>query len=217
MTEQSIIRVMTVDDHEIMRGGIRFVLLAFDDLKLVAEARSGQEALQLCGETQPDVILMDMKMPNMDGVATTQAIKNTFPDVQIVALTSYYESDLVQRVMQAGAVGYVLKDTSKDDLADAIRTARSGRTYLAPEAANALLDAPSKGQCLGADLTSRERRILALLTKGLSNTQIGVKLERSPFTVRHHVSRIIAKLGAANRAEAAALAVQHGLVGDKGR
>jgi NarL family two-component system response regulator LiaR len=212
MTEQTRIRVMTVDDHEIMRGGIRFVLLAYDDLELVAEAHSGEEAIRLCAETQPDVVLMDMKMPGMDGIATTRAIKDVCPDAEVLVLTSFHDRDLVQRAMQAGAVGYVLKDTSKDELADAIRAAKSGRTTLSPEAADDLVQSGAAPALSGQQLTGREREVLILLAEGLSNKQIAKQLRRSQFTVRHHVSQIISKLGAANRVEAAALAVQRGLL-----
>jgi NarL family two-component system response regulator LiaR len=203
---------MTVDDHEIMRGGIRFVLLAFDDLQLVAEARSGEEAVRLCAEARPEVVLMDMKMPEMDGIATTKAIKEMCPGVEVLVLTSFHDKDLVRRAMKAGAVGYVLKDTSKDELADAIRAAKSGRTMLSGEVAEDLIGASAAPVPFGEELTDREREVLVLLAKGLGNSQIAKRLHRSPFTVRHHVSQIISKLGAANRAEAAALAVQHGLL-----
>jgi NarL family two-component system response regulator LiaR len=203
---------MTVDDHEIMRGGIRFLLLAFDDLELVAEAHSGEEAVGLCGTANPDVVLMDMKMAGMDGVSTTKAIKESYPTVQVLALTSFYEADLVRRALDAGAVGYMLKDTSKEELADAIRAAQAGRTTLSPNAASALAEKRVATDDLGNDLTEREREVLALLVEGLSNNQIAEQLNRSPFTVRHHVSQVILKLGAANRAEAAALAVKHRLL-----
>jgi NarL family two-component system response regulator LiaR len=203
---------MTVDDHEIMRGGIRFLLLAFDDLELVAEAHTGEEAVGLCGTTNPDVVLMDMKMTGMDGVATTKAIKEAHPSVQVLTLTSFYEADLVRRALDAGAVGYLLKDASKEELADAIRAARAGRMTLSPNVASALVEKTDVPDDLGSDLTVREREVLALLAEGSSNNQIAEQLNRSPFTVRHHVSRVISKLGAANRAEAVALAVKHRLL-----
>ena len=212
MSIDKTIRVMTVDDHEIMRGGIRFLLLAFDDLELVAEAHTGEESVGLCGTTNPDVVLMDMKMAGMDGVATTKAIKEAYPSVQVLTLTSFYEADLVRRALDAGAVGYLLKDASKEELADAIRAARAGRMTLSPNVASALAEKTDVPDNLGSDLTERERGVLALLAEGLSNNQIAEQLNRSPFTVRHHVSRVISKLGAANRAEAVALAVKHRLL-----
>lgn len=210
MGKQHHIRVVTVDDHEIMRGGIKFTLLAFDDIELAGEARSGQEAMRVCDEVSPDVVLMDMKMSGMDGIATTKAIKESHADMQIVILTSFHDKQLVQQAIQAGAVGYVLKDASKDELADAIRAAHAGRTTLSPEAVSDLADASPSS--LGCDLSNRERDVLVLLTQGMSNKQIAKELSRSPFTIRSHVSQIIGKLGAANRAESAALAVQHRLV-----
>ena len=212
MAEHTRIRVMTVDDHEIMRGGIRFVLLAFDDLELVAEARSGEEAVRLCTEARPEVVLMDMKMPEMDGIAATQLLKEACPATQVLFLTGFHERSLVQHAMQAGAVGYLLKDTSKEDLAAAIRAAAAGRGTMSPEAADALVGEAKFPAPSGSGLTEREREILALLARGMSNNDIGKQLNRSPNTMRNHVSQILAKLGAANRAEAAAIAVRDGLI-----
>lgn len=138
MNRSRPIRVMTVDDHDILRGGIRFSMLAFDDLELVAEAHSGQEALRLCDELQPDVVIMDMLMPEMNGVDTTQAIRSQHPHVQVLVLSSFHDADLVQRAVQAGAIGYLVKGVSADELAEAIRDAYAGRTALGPEAAQVL-------------------------------------------------------------------------------
>jgi NarL family two-component system response regulator LiaR len=208
---------MTVDDHEILRGGIRFSLLAFDDLELVGEARSGEEALGLCSELRPDVVLMDMAMPGMDGVETTQALLARLPQVQVLALSSFHDPDLVQRAMQAGAIGYLVKGVSADRLAQAIREAHAGRPALAPEAVQALVQrrAPSPG--LGSDLTERERQVLALLAAGLSNVEIGRRLTVSVSTVKYHLRGIYSKLGAANRAEAVALALQNQLISSQAR
>ena len=207
------IRVMTVDDHAILRGGLKFLLLAFEDIELVGEARSGREAVRLCRQLQPDVVLMDMMMPEMDGVATTQAIKERCPGIQILVLSSFSDPALVQRVIQAGAIGYLLKDVPIDELADGIRAAAAGKTVLAPEAAQALVRAagPQAPQP-GYDLTERQLEILALLVDGLTNNEIAERLVLSPYTVRNHISEILSKLGTSTRTEAAALAVRLGLV-----
>jgi NarL family two-component system response regulator LiaR len=214
MAESNPIRVITVDDHAILRGGLKFLLLAFDDIELVGEARSGLEAVRLCDELQPDVILMDMMMPDMDGVATTRAIKEHSPDIQVLVLSSFSDHASVQQVMQAGAVGYLLKDVPMDELADGIRAAAAGKTVLAPEAAEALVRAagPQAPQ-LGYDLTARQLEILALLVGGLTNNEIAERLVLSPYTVRNHVSEILSKLDTSTRTEAAALAMRLGLVG----
>jgi NarL family two-component system response regulator LiaR len=203
---------MLVDDHAVVRGGLKFFLLGFDDMELVGEAESGKEALQLCAKVQPDVILMDMMMPGMDGATATEAIRERYPQVQVVALTSFQEEDLVQNALRAGAIGYLLKDVSADELAEAIRAAHAGRPTLAPEATQALVRAAAHPFKLGYDLTKREREVLPLLIEGLNNGEIAELLTVSPATVRFHVSNILSKLGAANRAEAAALAVKHKLI-----
>jgi two-component system, NarL family, response regulator LiaR len=212
MSETGPIRVMTVDDHEILRGGIRFSLLAFDDLECVGEARSGEEALRLCSELRPDVVLMDMAMPGMDGVETTQAFLARLPQVQVLALSSFYDPEIVQGAMQAGAIGYLVKGISADRLAQAIREAYAGRPTLAPEAVQALVHraAPSPG--LGSDLTEREREVLALLATGLTNVEIARRLTVRLSTVKYHLRGIYSKLGAANRAEAVALALENKLI-----
>jgi NarL family two-component system response regulator LiaR len=208
-TNGKTIRVMTVDDHEIMRDGIRFVLLAFDDMEFVGEARRGEDAVKLCQECKPDVVLVDMKMTGMDGVQTTEAIKQACADVQVLILTSFHDPNLVRRAMRAGAVGYLLKDTNKEDLAAAIRAAKSGQTTFSPEAVDDLV--ADTGE-LAIELTERERMVLTFLAQGMSNKEIGKLLNRSPFTVRHHVSQLIIKLSASNRAEVAAIAVERGLI-----
>ena len=176
MSRTQTIRVMTVDDHEILRSGIRYSLQAHKDLELVAEARSGEEALQLCAEAQPDVVLMDMSMPGMDGVQATQAIRAASPQVQVLVLTSFYDKELVQRAMQAGATGYLIKGTSAKELAEAIRVANSGQTILSQEATQALIQSDAATSDLGNDLTKREVEVLALLAKGMSNAQIAQQL-----------------------------------------
>lgn len=206
------IRVLLVDDHLMVRRGLATFLKIFDDLELAGEASDGHEALQMCAQVKPDVVLMDLIMPEMDGVTATRAICQQFPEVQVLALTSFTEEHLVQSVLQAGAIGYLLKDISADALSEAIRAAHAGRTTLAPEAAQALVDATTQPPPPGYDLTERERAVLVLLVAGLNNTQIAGQLFVSPSTIKSHVSNILSKLGVASRTEAAALAVRHRLV-----
>jgi NarL family two-component system response regulator LiaR len=212
MDEADRIRVMTVDDHEIFRSGIRFLLLSFDDIELLAEAHSGEEALRLCEQTCPDVILMDMMMSGMDGIESTKVIRKRYPDVQVLALTSFYDRVMVQRAMQAGAIGYLLKGVSRDRLGEAIRSAHARQPTLSAEAVEALVRAPDSPQGPSQDLSDREREVLELLVEGLSNAQIAERLIVSVAAVKYHVSSILSKLGAANRTEAVALALQHDLV-----
>ncbi len=206
------IRVMIVDDHAVVRSGLGTFLLVYDDLELVAEAGSGAEALRLCQEKQPHVVLMDLVMPEMDGAAATRAIKEVCPQVQVVALTSFREEELVQGALQAGAIGYLLKNVSADELAEAIRAAFAGRPTLAPEATQALIHAATKPPEPQFDLTPRELDVLALVVQGLSNGEIAAKLVVSQSTVKFHVSSILSKLGVSSRTEATALAVQHKLL-----
>ena len=211
MTQPDSIRVMVVDDHAVVRSGLRFFLLSCDDIELVAEAASGREAIEQCHAIKPDVVLMDMVMPGMDGVETTEAILENHPQTKVIALTSFREGDLVQRALQAGAIGYLLKDVPIDDLAAAIRAAYAGRSTIASEAAQELVKVTTQAPSLGEDLTDRQREVLALIVEGLSNNEIAERLVISMATARYHVSTILSKLGAANRAEAAALAVRHKL------
>lgn len=208
----SPIRVMLVDDHTMVRRGLAAFLKVFDDLELAGEAANGKDAIQLCARVLPDVVLMDMVMPDMDGVTATQAIRQQFPEVQVIALTSFKDKGLVQNALQAGAIGYLLKDVSADELAQAIRAAHAGRATLSPEAALALVHTATRPPTPGHDLTERERDVLALMVAGLNNTQIADRLVVSPSTIKSHVSHILAKLGVASRTEAVALAVRHRLV-----
>ena len=212
MTEENRIAVMVVDDHTVVRHGIRFSLLAFDDIKLVGEAENGAEAVRVCSEVQPDVILMDMLMPGMDGVAATRAILERYPHIRVIALTSFQEGSLVEEALQAGAISYMLKDVAVDELVDAIRSACSGQSTLAPAAAQALALEAIRSPEQDFDLTDRQLEVLALIVEGLSNAQIAEQLTISLPTARFHVSTILSKLGATNRAEAAALAIKHRLI-----
>ena len=214
MTKKSSsrIRVLLVDDHAMVRRGLATFLRVFDDLELAGEASNGQEAIQLCAQLQPDVVLMDMVMPDMDGAATTRLIRKQSPLIQVLALTSFKEEIMVQSALQAGAIGYLLKDVSADELAQAIRAAHAGRSTLSPEAAQALVHAASQPPAPGFDLTERERAVLALMVEGLNNTQIAGRLTVSPSTIKSHVSNILTKLGVSSRTEAVTLALRNRII-----
>ena len=206
------IRVMLVDDHTMVRRGLATFLKAFDDLELAGEAGDGQTAIQLCAQLQPDVILMDMVMPDMNGADATRAIRQQFPTVQVIALTSFNDEGLVKSALESGAIGYLLKDVSADDLVKAIRAAHAGRATLSPEAAQALVHAAGQPPVPAYDLTERERAVLALMVEGLNNTQIAARLVVSPSTIKSHVSNILSKLGVTSRTEAVTLALRNKLV-----
>jgi len=213
MGKRENIRVLSVDDHELMRRGIRFSLLSVEDIELVAEAHSGEEALSLCDEVGPDVVLMDMYLTDsMDGIATTRAIRERCPQVQVLALSSFFEKGLVQGALQAGAIGYLVKGVSGAELADAIRAAYAGRPTLTSEAVEVLIEPTRPQSRLGHDLTKRELEVLALLVEGLSNAEIADRMYLSVAAVKYHVSNILSKLGASNRTEAVVLAMEHNLV-----
>ncbi len=212
MDKQDRIRVFIVDDHAMVRSGLSAFLLAYDDLELVGEASSGEEAVRKCGDIAPDVVLMDLMMPGMNGAEATRAIRQRCPDVQVIALTSFKEEELMQQTLQAGAIGYLFKNVSAEELVNAIYAAKAGRPALAPEAAQALIHAVTQPQRVGFDLTGREHEVLALMAKGFNNPQIAEKLVISRSTVKFHVSSILSKLGVTSRTEAVALALQHHLV-----
>ncbi len=214
MSDRLPIRVMLVDDHAVVRSGLSAFLLAYEDLELIAEASDGAEAVRLCERSQPDVILMDLIMPRMDGATATRAIRERYPDVQVLILTSFKEDNLVQDALRAGAIGYLLKNVTATELADAIRSAHRGRPTLAPEAAQVLIHAATAHRELvpGHDLTERERDVLNLMVKGMDNNEIADSLIVSRSTVKFHVSNILSKLHATSRTEAVAIALQNGLV-----
>ncbi|MBK8986637.1 MAG: response regulator transcription factor [Chloroflexi bacterium] len=203
---------MLVDDHTMVRRGLATFLKVFDDLELVGEAADGETAVSLCRQILPDVILMDIVMPDIDGVTATRLIRQSFPTVQIVALTSFKEESLVQSALQAGAIGYLLKNVSAEELAQAIRAAYAGRGTFAPEIVQAMAQAASQPPPPGHDLTEREREVLALMVAGLNNSEIAEKLFVTPSTIKSHVSNILTKFGVASRTEAAAMAVRQRLV-----
>jgi NarL family two-component system response regulator LiaR len=203
---------MLVDDHTMVRRGLAAFLKVFDDLQLVGEAESGEAAIQLCAEVMPDVILMDMVLPLMDGAATTRIIRQQFPQVQVIVLTSFKELQLIKNALEAGAIGYLLKDISADELGRAIRAAYVGRATLSPEAAQTLVETANQPPAPGLDLTEREREVLSLMIEGLNNIQIAGRLTVSPSTIKSHVSNILSKLGVASRTEAVTLALRNRIV-----
>lgn len=212
MNESNVVRTLIVDDHPVVRRGIAFALAAFDDMCVVGEAGNGEEAVRLCGMHRPDVVVMDMMMPDMDGATTTRRIKERHPQTQILVLTSFTEAQLVRDALKAGAIGYLLKDVAIDELAQAVRNASRGQSTLHRAATQALIQPPAVRPELIEELTERQREVLALVVQGRSNQEIARQLYLGLSTVRFHVSAILAKLGAANRAEAAAIAVRHNLL-----
>ncbi len=207
------IRVMIVDDHAVVRSGLSAFLMAYDDLEFVGEASGGLDAVRKCPDIRPDVILMDLVMPEVDGSEATRLIREACPQVQVIALTSYKEEELVQGALKAGAIGYLLKNVSAEELANAIRAAYAGRPTLAPEAAEVLIKAAThKKEETDPGLTDRELDILQLMVDGLSNPDIAKKLYVSRSTVKFHVSNILMKLGAASRTEAVSMAIHGRLV-----
>ncbi|MBN1313948.1 MAG: response regulator transcription factor [Anaerolineales bacterium] len=205
------IRVIIVDDHRMVRTGLAAFLMAKPDLILVGEGKNGQEAIDLCGSVNPDIVLLDLKMPEMDGFQAARSISQFYPRIKIIALTSFADKEMIQQALQAGAVSYLLKNVSADDLADAIHSAYSGLSTLSPEAVNALAEPESQFNQLDREysLTPRENEILALMVEGLNNPAIADRLSISRSTVKTHVSNILSKLGVPSRVEAVSKALQY--------
>lgn len=212
MNATDAIQVLLVDDHNVVRSGLATFLRAYEDLKLVGEAKNGLEALNLCHEKKPDVILMDLMMPEMDGIAATRAILADHPDVKIIAMTSFDESQMVHDVLAAGAISYLLKNITADELVKAIRDAASGKSTLSPEAARVLIQSTRPTKQSPNDLTEREMQVLQLVVQGQSNQQIADAMVITIATVKAHISNILAKLQVASRTEAIAYAIKHKLV-----
>jgi NarL family two-component system response regulator LiaR len=206
---------MIVDDHTVVRNGLALLLSTYEDMEVVALAGDGEEAIARCADDRPDVIIIDLSMPRVDGPTAIAHLKRQFPELQFVALTSFLEESLIQDALQAGAVGYLLKSVSADQLVEAIRNAARGEPTLDASAAQLLVRAATQPPPLGEDLTSRERQVLALMVEGLTNRDIGKELSLSHGSVRVYVSNILAKLDASNRTEAVALAVRHNLLDEQ--
>ncbi len=206
------IRVLIADDHGVVRQGLRMFLSLDPEIEVVGEAEDGQEAVSMARNLEPDLVLMDLLMPRMDGISATKAIRDELPDVEVVALTSVLEDASVTGAVRAGAIGYLLKDTDAEELHRAIKTAAEGRVHLAPEAAARLMREvriPESPEVL----TERETEVLKLLARGRANKQIASSLFVEEKTVKAHVSSILRKLGVRSRTQAALYAVRTGLVG----
>jgi NarL family two-component system response regulator LiaR len=207
------IRIVLADDHTLVRSGITYSLVGCDDLEVVGQAASGEEALRLVEQLHPDVVLMDLLMPGMGGFTAIHELHERFPEVPVLALTSFKEGDMVQQALQAGAIGYLLKDVEVEELVKAIRLAHQGMPSLAPAAAQTLVhEVAKRPPALGHDLTEREREVLGLLTAGLSNQQIAARLVITPATVKFHTRSIRSKLGTSSRTETVVVALRHRLV-----
>jgi len=206
------IRILIVDDHAVVRSGLSKFLMVNKDFKLVAEASDGGEALQMVALYQPDVVLMDLMMPEVDGITATRAIRQKYPQVKIIALTSFSEQNLIQGALQAGVTSYLQKNVTAMELANAIRSAYHGRTTLSPEALNVLANAGAQPPIPANELTERERDVLRAMVEGLNNHEIAEKLVISLGTVKFHISNIFQKLGINSRVEAVKLAIEQKLV-----
>lgn len=213
MNEGTTIRVLIVDDYLVVRTGFGTFLRTIADMEMVGQAENGLEALQICTDAQPDVVLMDLRMPRMNGIEAIRAIRQRHPGIRVIALTSFSEDEqLVQEALQAGAIGYLFKNVSIQDLERAIRSAAAGNPTLSPEATRILAQRSPQRHATEFRLSERELDVLRLLAEGLSNREIAQRLIISPYTVKFHVSNILGKLGASTRTEAVAIAHQHGLV-----
>ncbi len=212
VNERKQIRVVIADDHPLVRSGLRLLLSSHDEIELVGEAANGEEAVQICMRTDPDIVLMDMVMQKMDGIESTKAILKVCPNVQVIALTSFYDRKLVKSAFAAGVVGYILKDISGDNLVNAVISAYGGHPPLSPEATKALISCATQPEEEAYGLTRREMQILEMMIDGLNNTQIAEKLFVSRSTVKSQVSSILSKLGVHSRVEAVSLALQNNIL-----
>lgn len=208
---QDVIRVAIIDDHAMLRKGLAAFLMSYPDLKLVGEAGNGKEGIVLCGDLHPDVVMMDLMMPIMDGITATRIIRREFPTIEVIALTSFGEENLIKNVLEAGAISYLFKKISADDLATAIRAASKGVSTFAPEVTDILIHSIGNKASNFDDLTPREREVLSLIVKGFGNREIAEELVITVSTTKSHVSNILSKLNVTNRTEAIILVLEHNL------
>jgi two-component system, NarL family, response regulator LiaR len=208
METPTAIRIVIVDDHAMLRKGLAVFLMSYDDLKLVGEAANGKEALAVCADTQPDVVLMDLLMPIMDGITATRLIREEFPGTQVIALTSFGEERLIKDVIKAGAISYQFKKISADDLAYAIRAAHNGISTYASEVTDILIESLQKPKSRFESLTPREHEVLLLMVKGMGNNEIAETLMVELSTTKSHVGNILSKLGVASRTEVIAMVLE---------
>ena len=206
------INILLVDDHAVVRSGLSKFLLVNKDLKLVGEASDGAEAVQMVSLYRPDVVLMDLMMPGVDGIAATREIHQKYPHIKVIVLTSFADQNMVQGAMQAGAIGYLQKNVTARELGNAIRSAFDGKMTLSPEAVQVLAHSVAQPQIRGEQLTERERDVLKSMVDGLNNREIAEALVISLGTVKFHISNIFHKLGVDSRVEAVKLAIEQKLV-----
>ena len=204
------IRVLIVDDHDMLRKGVATMLYATPDLELVGEASSGSEAIEMCASLNPDVVLIDLMMPEMDGATAIRHIHDNQPQIRIVVLSSFAEHYLVKSALEAGAIGYILKNISAEKLANAVRMSKQGIAPFSPEVTTQMFR--PKDSSTHFNLTNREQEVLNLVADGFSNAEIAYRLSISQFTVKNYISNILTKLSAGNRTEAVRIAVQNNLV-----
>ncbi len=211
-----MIRILICDDQEVVREGLRVILSSASNIEVVGVAQDGAEALELIPQTMPDLVLMDLKMPGMNGIQATRQIRNHYPQVRVLVLTTYDADEWVFDAIRSGAAGYLLKDTPSEELIAAVKGTVEGKTHVDPTVAGKLFaqvaqSHTSPNTAIAAELSDRERDVLRLLARGLTNTDIARQLHLSEGTVRNYVSSVFAKLGVSDRTQAAVIALRHGL------
>jgi NarL family two-component system response regulator LiaR len=207
-----MIKVLIVDDYPLVRQGIKVLLGVYDDIEVIGEAENGQQAIQICEKIKPDIVLMDLVMPEVNGIEATRGILKNWPDVKVVTLTSFIDKKFIEDSIKAGAIGYVLKNISGEKLVETIRNAYKGKSTLSSEASDFLISNMKKPSVTDYKLTSQEKNVLACIVEGLSNKMIARKLVLSLSTVKFHVSNILNKMGVSNRAEATSVALKNKLI-----